>query len=311
MKIGRLAIFSLCLMAVACSEERQEVFVEESAVVDSVAINEITAFDFITNDGEYLYATSSRTDTSLFVYDLATLKCVASGLPKGQGPNEIRYGPMPAYSNTPGVWLMGFGPGQFRQFKLAAGQIVATDTLMVGRAIAANGLSIINNTTVSYSNFPQSCSISAVHAGDKEAAYSYSWSKTDNITSLEVDENAIFASNGKIAGLAYVHANKLRLLNANNFHVIKTIDGGEASAETNLPIYIAFQPTANALYALRLISTEEMVFEIYDNDGKLTRKIKVAAVPIVFTVDESRNRIIAYDSNTPDRFLIIATASQS
>lgn len=116
--IWRLLLTSLCLLAAACSEGRQDGVVEEQAVVDSVVINEIAAFDFITNDGEYLYATSSRTDTSLFVYDLATLKFVASGLPKGQGPNEIQYGPMPAYSNTPGVWLMGFGPGQFRQLPM-------------------------------------------------------------------------------------------------------------------------------------------------------------------------------------------------
>lgn len=185
---------------------------------------------------------------------------------------------------------------------------MASDTLTAGRAIAANGLSIIDNTTVSYSDFPQSCSISAFHAGDKEPAYSYSWSKTDNITSLQVEENAIFASNGKIAGLAYVHDNKLTLLDAGNFHVISTIDGGEASAESDLPVYITFQPTATGLYALRLKSVEEMIFEVYDNNGKLTRKIHTAASPIVFTVDKSRNRIIAYDTNSTDSFLVITQA---
>lgn len=308
MKIDTIVIFSLCLLAVACSEGHQDSVVEEQAVIDTVAINEISVFDFVTNDGKYLYATSSRTDISLFVYDLATLKFVASGLPKGLGPNEIQYGPMPAYSNTPGVWLMGFGSGQFRQFKLADGQIVATDTLTAGRAIAANGISVINNTTVSYSDFPQSCSISAFHAGDKEPAYSYSWSKTDNITSLQVEENAIFASNGKIAGLAYVHDNRLTLLDAYNFHVIRTIDGGEAPGESDLPVYIAFQPTAGGLYALRLKSAEEMVFEIYDNDRTLTREINAPAAPVVFTVDESRNRIIAYNTNSPDHFLVITPA---
>lgn len=303
-KVGLHAAVALCCVMAACSVSQSESVVDAQAAVDTISIDEIAVFDFIVNDGEFLYATSSRTDTSLYVYNLADLKFIASGLPKGQGPNEIQYGPMAAYSNTAGVWLMGFGPGQFRRYKADGLQITALDTIKAGRSMAVNGLSIIDNKIVAYSDFPQSCRAVQFEAGKSSPRSTYQWSKTDNLTSLQNNEAVIFASNGKIAGIAYVYANKITLLNASKFTPIRKFEGDETAEGDDLPTYIGFEPSPNGLYALRLISREKMVFEFYDNDGNLKRRIHSDASPIVFTVDESRGRIIAYDTNHPDRFLV-------
>ncbi len=307
-RFGQLFVFIGAVYLCACNGEKGVDFpISFEATVDTIRINEITVFDKIVNDGKFLYATSSVTDTTLFIYSLPELEFATSGLPRGGGPGEVRYGPMPAYSNTPGVWLLGFGPGEFRHFELQDGHVIANDTISAGDVIAPNDLSITDNQLVSYSAFPTSCSVYCYEAGEKEPSAEYEFSEYDGASSNSSDR-AIFASNGTIAAVAFMYIDRIVFLDAKTLNKRFSVGSGlKVDAKASLPIYVNIKATSDGIYALRLLNEKEMAYEVYDNNGKGVKRITMPSEQGTFTVDERNNSIIMYNNSTPERFLRIST----
>lgn len=306
--VSRFFVFVGASFLCACNGEKSIDFpISFEATADTIRINEITVFDKIVNDGKFLYATSSVTDTTLFVYHLPELKFATSCLPRGGGPGEVRYGPMPAYSNTQGVWLLGFEPGEFRHFELHNGQIIANDTIFAGDFITPNDLSITDNRLVSYSAFPTSCSVYNYEAGEKKPSTQYKFSDSDDASSNS-SNRAIFASNGTIAAVAFMYIDRIDFLDAKTLNKRFSVGSGhKVDANTSYPIYVNVKATSDNIYALRLLNENKMAYEVYDNCGNGVKRITMPSEQGTFTVDERNNAIIMYNNSTPERFLRIST----
>lgn len=273
------------------------------AEVDTVMIGEITMFERIVNDGEFLYAISSRTDSSLFIYSLPDLKFIASGLPKGQGPGEVQYGPLLANSNTRGVWMLGFTPGELRRFELRKDSIVAVDTAHFGQIMIVNDLIVLNDSVALFNEFPACCEIYRMTA-DNSSTKSFKYSD-EKVTGSNSPNRASFASNSKISAIVFSYIDKIIFLDPNTLQVIKTAgDGTSLNSEQTggLPFYSAARATTDAIYVQKVVSENNAVIEIYDNDGNPVQQIQIPMAANTFTVDETNKCLILYSDDQPDRF---------
>lgn len=271
--------------------------------IDTVMFDEIAVFERIVNDGKHLYGISSRTDSTLFVYSLPELTFITCGLPKGQGPNEVQYGPLPANSNTTGVWLLGFTPGELRRFECLDDTIAVVDTTYFGRIVTVNDLTILENEVALFNEFPACCEIQRMTA-DGSSSESFTYSR-EPVTGSNSRNRASFASNGKIAAIVFSYIDKIIFLDPATLKVVKTFGEGSPlnpNAIGALPFYSVAKASPNGIYVQKVVSENEAVIEVYDNDGSPIRQLQLPIVSNTFTVDERNKFLILYNDNQPDRF---------
>ena len=84
-------------MLSACSQPRVDgtIFYESKKVfAEKIPVSEMFSPDFVTKSGDYFIISSSRSDTTLFLYETPSLTFKnATGI-KGNGPDEIQMFPM-------------------------------------------------------------------------------------------------------------------------------------------------------------------------------------------------------------------------
>ena len=97
MKYNSTCVFLIAWMLSACSQPRVDgtAFHESKKVfAEKIPVNEMFSPDFVTKSGDYFIISSSRSDTTLFLYETPSLTFKnATGI-KGNGPDEIQMFPM-------------------------------------------------------------------------------------------------------------------------------------------------------------------------------------------------------------------------
>ena len=97
MKYNSTCVFLMAWMLSACSQPRVDgtIFHESKKVfAEKIPVSEMFSPDFVTKSGDYFIISSSRSDTTLFLYETPSLTFKnATGI-KGNGPDEIQMFPM-------------------------------------------------------------------------------------------------------------------------------------------------------------------------------------------------------------------------
>lgn len=248
----KLTLLSLVILCAACMHYTPTAPMHcVDAEVDSVQIDQIVHFDRIVNDGEYLYGVSSLTDSTLYVYSLPEIKYVMAGLRHGQGPCEVKFGPLPADSDTPGAWLYGFTTGKLMHVSIAGDSIISNDTIMVDLPLAFDNLCVIGNSRVSCSLFPARFQVCTQIEGEEPVYYRFGEDSHDPYYS---PESALFTSNAATAALAYRYADRVDFLDAVTLKPKGEAGTGEKvePKTTELPVYTAIRATPDGIYALKV-----------------------------------------------------------
>lgn len=319
MKYNSIYTLLLIWMFTACSEPRVNVtaFPEhKQLLVDTVPINEIFLADFVTKSNNYFIIASSVSDTTLFFYEIPSLKFKSVAGIKGKGPNEIQTFPM--FCNTLDdeyLYIKGYSPLLIKKTKLEHnGRLSFIDDYELNKNEEYNFMNIVKDSLLIYYNSNR-LAITKYDLKNHVELDKIKMKKDDHGESYYYSNRGFIAANDSFVVYPYLYKKQIDIYTVDNFKLVKRICDGKKYSKIMLSddkniTYHYFNVYAGKkyFYALYVGHKENDDFfnrslEVYDYKGNPIIKYTFDIIPFYFVVDEERGYIYATNSNYEDYLL--------
>lgn len=116
-----IVLIATCMFS-ACfkSNVNESVFLEQRKLLaEKIHISEVFSTDFVTKSGNYFIISSSRSDTTLFLYETPSLEFMNATGKRGNGLDEIQTFPMFGHTlDTKYLYIRGFSHQTIRKISI-------------------------------------------------------------------------------------------------------------------------------------------------------------------------------------------------
>lgn len=319
MKYCSIYIFLTILMLNACSNPHTNgtIFHESKKLIaEKILINETFSPDFVTKSGNHFIISSSKTDTTLFLYEIPSLKFKKATGIRGGGPNEIQTFPMFCHTlNNEYLYIKGYSPKSIRKISLKPdGNFSFIDEYKLDAYDEYNYMNIIKDSLLIYYNSNQ-LDITKYDLKNKKELDRIKLKKDDHKESCFYSNRGFIAANDSFIVYPYIYKKQIDIYAVDNFKLINRIDDGKQYPKVEINdieniTYHYFNVYAGKkyFYAIYVGHKENSNFldrtlEVYDYKGNPIIKYTFDIVPFYFVVDEENGYIYATNANYEDYLL--------
>lgn len=319
MKYNSTCVFLMVWMLSACSQPRVDgtIFHESKKVfAEKIPVSEMFSPDFVTKSGDYFIISSSRSDTTLFLYETPSLTFKnATGI-KGNGPDEIQMFPMFCHTlDNDYLYIRGYSPTSIRKISLALdGNLLFIDEYELGKYDEYNFMNIINDSLFIYYSSNQ-LAITKYDLKNQTELDKIKLEKDDDNESYFYSNRGIIAANDSFVVYPYIYKKQIDIYAVKDFKLVKRINDGKHypeiianDIEDITYHYLNVYAGKKYFYALYVGHKEDDNFlgrtlEVYDYEGNPIIKYTFDIIPFYFVVDEENGYIYATNAHYEDYLL--------
>jgi WD40 repeat protein len=284
---------------------------------EKILVNEIFSADFVTKSGNYFIISSSKSDTTLFLYEIPSLKFKNATGRKGGGPNEIQTYPVFCHTlDDEYLYIRGYSHMSIRKISIAPdGNFSFIDEYQLDKYDGYNFMNIIRDSLLIYYNGSDQLAITKYDLKNKTELKKINLKKDAHKESYYYSNRGFTAANDSFVVFPYLYKKQIDIYTVDNFELIKRIDDGKqypkvAVYDNENIIYHYFNIYAGKKYFYAIYVGHknddnflDRTLEVYDYKGNPIIKYTFDIVPFYFVVDEENGYIYATNSNYEDYLL--------
>jgi hypothetical protein len=303
----------------ACSKPGIDstVFQENKKLIaEKILVDNVFSADFVTKSGNYFIISSSKSDSTLFLYETPSLTFKSATGRKGNGPNEIQTFPMFCHTlDNEYLYIRGYSPMSIRKIEIESdGNFAFIDEYQLGGYDEYNYMNIINDSLFIYYNSTQ-LAITKYDLKNKTELDKIKLKKDDHKESYFYSNRGLIAANDSFVVFPYIYKKQIDIYTVDDFKRTKRIDNGKKHSKVvvndyeNLTYhYLNIYAGKNHFYVIYAGHKEndnfsDRTLEVYDYGGNPIIKYTFDIIPFYFVVDEENRYIYAVNSNYEDYLL--------
>ena len=282
---------------------------EKTLLVEKIYVNDVFSVDFMTKANNFLFISSSLTDTLIYQYSLPSISNIANFGIKGQGPDDIQVFPMFCSSHDNFLYIWGYTPLTIRKFKLAdSGEIQLQREYKLKTYEPFNNMHIINDSIFVY-YLSNNLTIKKYNLNNGEYLDEINMKKDDHKESYFYSNRGLIAASDSFLVYSYLFKKQIDIYDINSFKLKTTIVGNYKYVKPEIGNFNTRQYYKNIVagkkyfYALAKNDDQSYTIEVYDYTGKPIITYKFDISPFLFVVDEDNNMLYGYDQDYQDYIL--------
>jgi hypothetical protein len=279
-------------------------------------VDNVFSADFVTKSGNYFIISSSKSDSTLFLYETPSLTFKSATGRKGNGPNEIQTFPMFCHTlDNEYLYIRGYSPMSIRKIEIEPdGNFAFIDEYQLDGYDEYNYMNIINDSLFIYYNSTQ-LAIKKYDLKNKTELDKIQLKKDDHTESYFYSNRGLIAANDSFVVFPYTYKKQIDIYTVYDFKRTKRIDNGKKYSKVvvndyeNLTYhYLNIYAGKNRFYVIYAGHKEndnfsDRTLEVYDYGGNPIIKYTFDIIPFYFVVDEENGYIYAVNSDYEDYLL--------
>lgn len=299
------------------SNVNENVFLEQRKLLaEKIRINEVFSTDFVTKSGDYFIISSSRSDTTLFLYETPSLEFRNATGKRGNGPDEIQTFPMFGHTlDTKYLYVRGFSHQTIRKISIEPnGCFLFIDEYKLDGYDEYNFMNIVKDSLFIYYN-SNNLAITKYDLKNRKEISKVNFKKEAHNESFFYSNRGFIAANDSFVVYPYIYKKQIDIYDLDNFNIVRRIGG--VQRKLKIPIddlenitYHYFNIYAGkkyfyVIYAGRKENDNfyDRTMEVYDYKGNPIIEYTFDIIPFYFVVDEENGYIYATNSNYEDYLL--------
>lgn len=304
----------------ACSKPRvnRTIFPESKELLaEKISVNEVFSPDFVTKSGDHFIISSSKSDTTLFLYETPSLTFKNATGSKGGGPNEIQTFPMFCHTmDNDYLYIKGYSPMSIRKIKIEAeSDFSFIDEYQLDKYDEYNFMNIINDSLLIYYNGNE-LAITKYDLKNNIELNKIKLKREDHGESFFYSNRGLISANDSFVIFPYTYKNQIDIYAVDDFKLIKRIEDGEKYAKVEVSNfenityhYINVYAGKKYFYVIYVGHKEgddnffDRTMEVYDYEGNPIIEYTFDIIPFYLAVDEQNGYIYATNSNYEDYLL--------
>lgn len=319
MKYKSIYILLVVCILNACSNPGTDgTFFQENKklIAEKIPVNEVFSTDFVTKSGNYFIISSSKSDTTLFLYEIPSLTFKNATGVRGNGPNEIQTFPMFCHTlNDEYLYIRGYSPMSISKILIEPdGDFSFIDEYNLDGYDEYNFMNIINDSLLIYYNSNQ-LAITKYDLKNKIELNKIKLIKDDHKESYFYSNRGFIAANDSFVVFPYIYKKQIDIYAVDNFKLIKRIEDGKQypkvvvnDVENITYHYFNIYAGKKYFYVIYVGHKEDDNFfdrtlEVYNYEGDPIIKYTFDIIPFYFVVDEENGYIYATNANYEDYLL--------
>jgi hypothetical protein len=304
----------------SCSRTRVDgmVFHESKGLyAEKIPVKEVFSPDFVTKTGNHFIISSSKSDTTLFLYEIPSLTFKNATGKKGGGPDEIETFPMFCHtSDNEYLYVRGYSPQSIRKILIQPqGNFVFVDEYILDGYDGYNYMNLIKDSLFIYYDSNQ-LAIKKYDLKNKILLEKIELEKEDNHQeSYYYSNRGFIAANDSFVIYPYMYKKQIDIYTVDNLKLIKRIGDGKQypkvevyDDENIIYHYLNIYAGKKYFYVIYVGHKVDNYFfnrtmEVYDYEGNQIIKYTFDIVPFQFVVDEENGYIYGCNSHYEDFLL--------
>ena len=269
---------------------------------------------------DYLFISSSKTDSILYIYSLPDIKYINSYGRQGAGPDEFGGCFCFCKSSNNFIYFKGYSnPMQIGSYKVDKnGSPIIQQRYKLKHAVMTNFVSILNDSIYLYFDIDQ-LTIVQVNLKNGKKIRDLKLEKDDHKEPYFYSNQGVLASNGNSIVYTYSYKKQIDIYDINlslkktiiwDYKNIKpTVGDFDNAIHHYLNVY-AGEKYFYALYSGMSEKSNSKTpqknysLEVYDYDGNPVIKYALEKIPVSFTVDEKRGLLYGFDYRNEGVFYV-------
>lgn len=317
----RIDIYCLCftcLFFCSCLDSHVKVTVfpeTKQLLAEKVFVEEIFAADFVEKTRNHFIISSSKTDTTLFLYETPALKFKSSTGLRGGGPDEFKMFPMFCHTlDEEYLYIRGYEPYSIRKIKLqedGSFSFVGEYHLDGGEY---NFMNIIKDSLLVYYE-GNHLTVTKYDLKNKVKLDEIKKKTDDHNESYYYSNRGLISANDSFVVYPYLYKKQIDIYRVDDFELVKRISDGNKYSKPSIRdaeniTYHYFNVYAGSKYFYALYvghkvgeNFSDRTLEVYDYDGNPIVEYTFDIIPHYFAVDEENGYIYATNSDYEDYLL--------
>lgn len=285
-------------------------------IAEKIPVNEVFSTDFVTKSGDYFIISSSKSDTTLFLYEIPSLTFKNASGRRGRGPNEIQTSPMFCHTlDNEYLYIRGYKPMSISKILIEPdGSFLFIDEYELDGYDEYNFMNIINDSLFIYYSSNQ-LTITKYDLKNKIELNKIELPKDDHKESYFYSNRGFIAANDSFVVFPYLYKKQIDIYSLDDFKLTKTIDDGKKYPKTSVNDfenityhYFNIYAGKKYFYVIYVGHKEggnffDRTLEVYNYEGEPIIKYTFDITPYYFVVDEDNGYIYATNADYEDCLL--------
>lgn len=317
-KIHILCLWLICLLFCSCLDSHVQVTVfpeTKQLLAEKVFVEEIFAADFVEKAGDNFVISSTKTDTTLFLYATPTLKFKSATGLKGEGPNEVKMFPMFCHTlDEDFLYIRGYEPYSIRKIKLQEDGSFSFVGMYHLDGGEYNFMNVIKDSLLVYYE-GNHLTVTKYDLKNKVKLGEIKKETDSHNESYYYSNRGLISANDSFVVYPYIYKKQIDIYRVDDFNLVKRISDGNKYPAPSIRdakniTYHYFNVYAGSKYFYALYmghkadeNFSDRTLEVYDYDGNPIVKYTFDIIPHYFAVDEKEGYIYATNSNYEDYLL--------
>lgn len=283
---------------------------EATLMAEKIYMENVTAPDFILLKNNFLFVSSSRSDSMLSQYSLPNMKLLYQGGIKGQAENEFALFPMFCRCFTDDLYIWGNTPLSIKCFSVdETGKLSLQKKYAMPYYESFNQMHIFHDSILVYSAIPNDFAIKKINLNRGEEIGKIEFETEDHKETFFYRERGIMTASENYIVYAYFYKKQIDIYDIETMNLYKRLKDKEEEPivrvgdfEGNTHYYVNVLAGKERIYAL-CREKDDYVLEVFDYEGTTLIKYKFDIVPFLFDVDEQNGILYGYNEEWEDYFL--------
>ena len=303
----------------ACSElpPDEMVFpVTKGLIAEKIPVSEVFSANFAVKSGDH-FIISSRSDTTLFVYEIPSLTFKAATGTRGAGPDEIKTYPMFCHTTDDEyLYVKGYSHVAIKKIRIEPdGRFTFVDEYELTNDDGYNFMNIIKDSILIYYSGSEHLAIIKYDLKNEIELQKIQFEKDDHNESSYYSNRGVTAANDSFVVYSYLYKKQIDIYDADHLELVRTVRDGKKlkttpvnNRENLINHYLNSYAAKKYFYVMYSGYKEEgnykdRTMEVYDYKGTPIIKYTFDVVPFLFVVDEENEYIYGINSQEEDYLL--------